>query len=226
MDVSGQEFAEAQVRMSAQREAGHVTWAFYDPEADRVVVALSSGVEVAFPPALAGTSAEDLGVIEVSASGLGLHWPRLDRDLDVPALLQGVLGSPGWMAAQLGAKGACDESCQGRGRPPERAQGRPDPAYRNRLSAALGSGDLLHDLGHAGGRGHAAPDLESARDRARCGILATLWPSIERQLRGAGDAPDCAGVPNSVELCATRSVAAKTTVHGLGLRVSRSAATQ
>lgn len=72
-------------------------------------VALSSGVEVAFPPALAeglaGGSAEDLAIIEVSASGLGLHWPGLDADLYVPALLRGVLGSPGWMAAQLGAAG-------------------------------------------------------------------------------------------------------------------------
>lgn len=109
MDVSEQEFATAQARMSAQREAGHVTQAFYDPDADRVVVVLSSGLELAFPPSLAeglaGASAEDLGLIEVSASGMGLHWPRLDADLYVPALLRGVLGSPHWMAAQLGTAG-------------------------------------------------------------------------------------------------------------------------
>lgn len=109
MDVSEKEFAAAQARMSAQREAGHVTQAFYDRKADRVVVTLSTGIEVAFPPrlaeGLAGASAEDLATIEVSASGLGLHWPRLDADLYVPALLQGVLGSPRWMAAQLGAAG-------------------------------------------------------------------------------------------------------------------------
>ena len=54
---------------------------------------------------LAGASAEDLAAIEVSPSGLGLHWPRLDTDLYVPALLRGLLGSPRWMAAQLGAAG-------------------------------------------------------------------------------------------------------------------------
>lgn len=109
MDVSEQEFEAAQARMVALREAGHVTRAFYDPEADRVVVALSTGVELAFPPrlaeGLAGAAAQDLGLIEISASGLGLHWPRLDADLYVPALLQGVLGSPQWMAAQFGAAG-------------------------------------------------------------------------------------------------------------------------
>lgn len=109
MDVSEQEFAAAETRMSAQRGAGYVTQAFYDPEADRVVVGLSTGVELAFPPrlaeGLASASVEDLSLIEVSPSGLGLHWPRLDADLYMPALLQGVLGSPRWMAAQLGAAG-------------------------------------------------------------------------------------------------------------------------
>ena len=83
MDVSEQEFAAAQARMSAQRKAGYVTQAFYDPEADRVVVALSTGIDLAFAPrlaeGLAGASAEDLAAIEVSPSGLGLHWPRLAR---------------------------------------------------------------------------------------------------------------------------------------------------
>src|SRR3546814_18418882 len=34
-----------------------------------------------------------------------LHWPKLDTDLYVPALLQGVFGSKQWMAQQLGALG-------------------------------------------------------------------------------------------------------------------------
>jgi len=38
-------------------------------------------------------------------TGLGLHWPKLDADVYVPALLQGVFGSKQWMAAQLGAVG-------------------------------------------------------------------------------------------------------------------------
>jgi len=34
-----------------------------------------------------------------------LHWPKLDADVYVPALLQGVLGSKSWMAKQLGTVG-------------------------------------------------------------------------------------------------------------------------
>jgi hypothetical protein len=44
-------------------------------------------------------------MIEVDAFGLGLHFPRMDADLHVPALLEGVLGSKSWMAARLGAAG-------------------------------------------------------------------------------------------------------------------------
>ncbi len=54
---------------------------------------------------LAGASPDDLAKIEISPTGLGLHWPRLDADLYVPALLQGVFGSRSWMAAQMGAAG-------------------------------------------------------------------------------------------------------------------------
>jgi hypothetical protein len=140
MDVSEQEFEAAGARMGALREAGHVTEAFYDPEADRVVVVLSTGVELAFPPALAeglaGASAEDLGSIEVSPSGLGLHWPKLDADLYVPALLQGVLGTRRWMAAELGRGGrARSQPCQGRRSPRERPQGRTATSAGERLNA-------------------------------------------------------------------------------------------
>lgn len=109
MDISEQEFAAAQARMGALRETGHATAAFYDHATGRIVVKLSTGIELAFPAALAeglaGASTDDLGDIRISGSGLGLHWPRLDTDLYVPAILQGALGSPRWMAAQLGAAG-------------------------------------------------------------------------------------------------------------------------
>jgi len=47
----------------------------------------------------------DLDVIEISPSGFGLHFPKLDADVWVPALLEGVFGSRRWMAARLGARG-------------------------------------------------------------------------------------------------------------------------
>jgi len=95
--------------MDLVRDAGHAVSARYDRRRSRVVIALSTGVELAFPTrlaeGLAGASPENLADIEISPAGLGLHWPRLDADLYVPALLQGVFGSKSWMARQLGAEG-------------------------------------------------------------------------------------------------------------------------
>jgi hypothetical protein len=54
---------------------------------------------------LAGAKPSDLAEIEITPSGYGLHWPRLDADLWLPALLEGVFGSRAWMAARLGAVG-------------------------------------------------------------------------------------------------------------------------
>ena len=42
---------------------------------------------------------------EISPSGLGIHFPRLDADLYIPALLEGFLGSKRWMASQMGKVG-------------------------------------------------------------------------------------------------------------------------
>jgi hypothetical protein len=51
-----------------------------------------------------------LGDIEVSLSGAGLHFPKLDADLYVPALLEGVLGSRKWMARSMGRTGGASTS--------------------------------------------------------------------------------------------------------------------
>ena len=72
-------------------------------------VRATKGLELGFAPGdvegLQHASADDLKVIEVEGFGLGIHFPKLDADLYAPALLQGVLGSKRWMAAQLGAAG-------------------------------------------------------------------------------------------------------------------------
>jgi hypothetical protein len=76
--------------------------------AGRVRVELNNGCAFEFPvlhaQGLAGAKAIDLRKIEVSAAGLGLHWPRLDADLYVPDLVKGVLGTKQWMK-QIGAAG-------------------------------------------------------------------------------------------------------------------------
>ena len=109
MAMPEKEFAQAEARMRALRQAGHAVAARYDRRASRIVVRLNTRLELAFPPALAEGLADaapaDLADIEISPAGLGLHWPKLDADLYIPALLQGVFGSRRWMAAQLGAAG-------------------------------------------------------------------------------------------------------------------------
>ena len=104
-----QELQQAEKRMAALRENGFAVSARYDRRTARIVVNLNTGVQIAFPTrlaeGLANASPDDLAEIEVSPAGLGLRWPKLDADVYMPALLQGVFGSKRWMAAQLGAAG-------------------------------------------------------------------------------------------------------------------------
>jgi hypothetical protein len=76
--------------------------------AGMILVELSSGVEIRFPVRLAqgleNGSPKELADIRIEARGLGLHWPRLDVDLHVPSLLQGILGTRKWMA-EIGRMG-------------------------------------------------------------------------------------------------------------------------
>jgi hypothetical protein len=114
MAITEHELKQSQTRMASAREAGYAVSAHYDRRRSRVVVVLNTGVELAFPTrlaeGLADASPENLADIEISPAGLGLHWPRLDADLYVPALLQGVFGSKSWMARQLGADGGRSRS--------------------------------------------------------------------------------------------------------------------
>ncbi len=109
MAITEQDVQQAEKRMQALRENGFAVSARYNRRSGRVVINLNTGVQIAFPPrlaeGLANASPADLAEIEISPAGLGLHWPKLDADVYVPALLQGVFGSRRWMAAQLGATG-------------------------------------------------------------------------------------------------------------------------
>jgi len=76
-----------------------------DPAAGRVVIDLANGCAYAFPaqrvPDLQGASEEDLANVEVDGAGYNLHWPKLDVDLYVPALVAGVFGTRAWIAREL-----------------------------------------------------------------------------------------------------------------------------
>jgi hypothetical protein len=109
MEISERDFLQAEAHAQATRAAGYAVSARYDFRHGRVVVNLNTGVHIAFPvelaEGLAGAARADLAEIQISPAGTGLHWPRLDADLYIPALLQGVFGSKSWMARQLGAAG-------------------------------------------------------------------------------------------------------------------------
>jgi hypothetical protein len=76
----------------------------YDRRIAKVVISLSSGVDISFPLKLVQGLEEaklaDLTDAQISPSGLGVHFPKLDADLYIPALLDGFLGSRRWMAAK------------------------------------------------------------------------------------------------------------------------------
>ena len=74
---------------------------WFDHQTRRIEVELSNGCQFSFPAALGqglhGASDKDLAQVEVAPGGLGLHWERLDADLLVSSLLQGIFGTRGWM---------------------------------------------------------------------------------------------------------------------------------
>jgi hypothetical protein len=86
----------------------------YDRANDRIVIHLSSRLEVSFSPrdvqGLEQARPSQLEAIEISPSGFGIHFPKLDADLYVPGLLEGFLGSKRWMAARLGQTGGRSRS--------------------------------------------------------------------------------------------------------------------
>jgi hypothetical protein len=110
MDQLEHEIGRATERADRRRSRQpHALAARYDSAQGRIVIDLSTGYAVAFVPeraqGLAGARPTDLAEIEVTPSGYGLHFPKLDADLWLPALLEGVFGSRAWTAAQMGARG-------------------------------------------------------------------------------------------------------------------------
>lgn len=86
----------------------------YDAKTKRLLVTLGEGIDLSLDPSslqeLQGAKPGDLTAIEISPSGRGLHFPKLDADIYLPALLEGITGTRAWMAAQLGARGGAAKS--------------------------------------------------------------------------------------------------------------------
>ena len=110
MAITDEEFErasrKAQLRLAKTPTA---VGAVYDRRVSRVVITLSTGYAVMFSPhavqELEHAKPDQLDEIEITPSGLGIHFPKIDADLYLPALLEGALGSKNWMARQMGAKG-------------------------------------------------------------------------------------------------------------------------
>ncbi len=110
MTLTDGEVRQAEKRMQARMQSHpRATSAHYERRGARIVVSLSNGLDLAFPvrmaEGLSGAKAADLADIEITPTGLGLHWPRLDADLYLPALMNGLFGARRWMASLLGKVG-------------------------------------------------------------------------------------------------------------------------
>lgn len=110
MRVTKDELEMANRRGEARlRKTPCATKVRYERKSDRVVIGLSTGIEVAFRPrdaqGLERAKPNQLDTIEISPSGLGIRFPKLDADIYLPALLEGFLGSKRWIAAELGKLG-------------------------------------------------------------------------------------------------------------------------
>jgi hypothetical protein len=88
--------------------------AYYDRKSGRVVINLSSKLTLSFSPrdaqGFVSARPAQLDEIEITPSGFGIHFPKLDADLYVPGLLEGFLGSKKWMASRLGQAGGQSRS--------------------------------------------------------------------------------------------------------------------
>ena len=110
MDISDADFRAANRRGTAKRAALSAAKSVrFDRHTGRVVISLSSGLEIAFAPqsaqGLENAQPADLAEVFISPSGLSVHFPKLDAEIYIPALLQGILGTRKWMAAQMGRAG-------------------------------------------------------------------------------------------------------------------------
>jgi hypothetical protein len=98
------EAAEARGREMLRTEPRAIS-ASYDRTTGRVSIELVSGCTFAFPAQqvqdLNGAGDDDLAAVEVDGAGFNLHWPSLDADLYVPALVAGIFGTRVWMVREL-----------------------------------------------------------------------------------------------------------------------------
>jgi hypothetical protein len=109
------QFEEARNRAGElQHSLPRAIRAYYDRTSRKLVIDLSSNLTLSFSPqdaqGLEQATPSQLEEIEISPSGFGIHFSRIDADLYVPGLLEGFLGSKKWMASRLGQLGGQSRS--------------------------------------------------------------------------------------------------------------------
>lgn len=76
----------------------------YDRSTGQLSITLVNGASVVIPvhliEGLRDTPEAARETVEVGGIGYGLHWPDIDLDLSVPALLAGVFGTRRWVDTQ------------------------------------------------------------------------------------------------------------------------------
>lgn len=135
-NLTDAEFEAAETRGQATLESEpRAASARYDRKTNRVTVDLVNGCTYVFPAHLVQDLSEagpdDLAGVEVDGVGFNLHWPTLDVDLYVPALVAGVFGTKDWMSKALARRAgratsaakaaAARENGRKGGRPPRSA---------------------------------------------------------------------------------------------------------
>lgn len=80
----------------------------YDQHLGRIIIELTTGVGILIAPrdlqGFQDATLEELSEAEISPSGFGIHFPKLDADVYLPRLLEGFLGTELWMAERKGQR--------------------------------------------------------------------------------------------------------------------------
>ncbi len=109
VDVTDAEIDAAIARGKAYDQyAPRAVDATYRETDDRIVIALSTGVQLAIPrtllQGLKGATAADVAQIAILGSGSTLFWERIDVAHGLGSLLRGVFGNRRWMS-EIGKRG-------------------------------------------------------------------------------------------------------------------------
>lgn len=105
-NLTDAQFEAAEARgLAAMATEPRATAARYNRKTGRVTVDLVNGCTYVFPSHLvedlSEASPDELASVEVDGVGFNLHWPKLEVDIYVPALVAGVFGTKDWMSKAM-----------------------------------------------------------------------------------------------------------------------------